>query len=80
MHVFDDTVEIAPFHYAPEHRPLAVIETLAQTHGFGHWCWCSPVYTWQCGVVVIDTSITEQSWLACTAWAYSSGIEGGTEN
>ena len=34
----------------------------------------------QCGVVVIDASITEQSWLACTAWACSSGIEGGTEN
>ena len=56
---FDDTVGIAPGHYAPQHRPLAVIETLAQTHGFGHWCWCSQVYTWQCGVVVIDASITD---------------------
>lgn len=36
VHVFDDAAPVAPGHYVPQHRPLAAIEALAQSEGFGH--------------------------------------------
>jgi predicted TIM-barrel fold metal-dependent hydrolase len=36
VHVFDAAAAVAPDHYRPAHRPLADIERLAQSHGFGH--------------------------------------------
>ena len=39
VHVFDGAAKaesIRTGHYAPAHSPLAVIEALAQSHGFGH--------------------------------------------
>jgi predicted TIM-barrel fold metal-dependent hydrolase len=36
VHVFDGAALAAPGHYAPQHRPLAAIEALAHSHGFGH--------------------------------------------
>lgn len=36
VHVFDGAAKAAPGHYAPQHRPLAAAEALAQSHGFGH--------------------------------------------
>ena len=36
VHVFDAKAPIAPGHYTPAHRPLRVIEALAQANGFGH--------------------------------------------
>ena len=36
VHVFDAQASVAPGHYQSIHRPLAEIEALAQSHGFGH--------------------------------------------
>ena len=36
MHVFDAAAPARPGHYAPVHRPLQEIETLAAAHGVGH--------------------------------------------
>ncbi|MFC5520664.1 amidohydrolase family protein [Polaromonas jejuensis] len=36
VHVFDAGAAVATGHYRPAHRPLADIEKLAQSHGFGH--------------------------------------------
>jgi predicted TIM-barrel fold metal-dependent hydrolase len=36
VHVFDGAAAVAPGHYVQQHRPLAAIEALAQSHGFGH--------------------------------------------
>ena len=42
VHVFDGAAKVAPGHYAPQHRPLAAIEALAQTHGLGHMVLVQP--------------------------------------
>ena len=75
VHVFDAAAKVAPGHYAPQHRPLAAIEALAQSHGFGHLVLVQPsVYGTDNtvlldalrlqpgrhrGVVVTDASITD---------------------
>ena len=75
VHVFDGKAKVAPGHYAPQHRPLAAIEELAQSHGFGHLVLVQPsVYGTDNtvllnalrvqpgrhrGVVVLDASISD---------------------
>jgi predicted TIM-barrel fold metal-dependent hydrolase len=88
VHVFDGAAKVAPGHYAPQHRPLAAIEALAQQHGFGHLVLVQPsVYgtdntvlldalrvhaTRHRGVVVVDASITD----AELANMHSLGVRG----
>ena len=88
MHVFDNTATVAPGHYVPQHRPLAAIEALAQSHGFGQLVLVQPsVYGTDNsvmlnalrvhpgrhrGVVVIDASITD----AELAAMHSLGVRG----
>jgi predicted TIM-barrel fold metal-dependent hydrolase len=75
VHVFDGAAKLAPGHYALQHRPLAAIEALAQSHGFGHLVLVQPsVYGTDNavllnalslnpgrhrGVVVLDASIND---------------------
>lgn len=75
VHVFDGAAKVAPGHYAPQHRPLAAIEALAQSHGVGHLVLVQPsVYGTDNtvlldalrmqagrhrGVVVVDASVTD---------------------
>ena len=75
VHVFDGAAKVAPGHYAPQHCPLAAIEALAQSHGFGHLVLVQPsVYgTYNSvlldalrvqpgrhrGVVVVDASVSD---------------------
>ena len=75
VHVFDDAAPVAPGHYVPQHRPLAAIEALAQSEGFGHLVLVQPsVYGTDNtvllnalkarpgrhrGVVVIDASVSD---------------------
>ena len=75
VHVFDGSAQVAPGHYAPLHRPLAAIEALAQSHGFGHLVLVQPsVYGTDNtvllnalrvqpgrhrGVVVVDASVSD---------------------
>lgn len=88
VHVFDGAATVAPGHYAPLHRPLAAIEALAQTHGFGHLVLVQPsVYGTDNtvllnalrlqpgrhrGVVVADASVSD----AELASMHSLGVRG----
>lgn len=88
VHVFDGAAQVAPGHYAPQHRPLAVIEALAQSHGFDHLVLVQPsVYGTDNtvlldalrdqpgrhrGVVVLGVSITDEE----LAHMHSVGVRG----
>ena len=88
VHVFDGAAKVAPGHYAPQHRPLAAIEALAQSHGCGHLVLVQPsVYGTDNtvllnalrvqpgrhrGVVVVDASIGD----AELADMHSLGVRG----
>lgn len=88
VHVFDGAAKVAPGHYAPQYRPLAAIEELAQSHGVGHLVLVQPsVYGTDNtvllnalhmqpgrhrGVVVLDTSISD----AELARMHSLGVRG----
>lgn len=88
VHVFEGTAKVAPGHYAPQHRPLAEIEALAQSHGFGHLVLVQPsVYGADNtvllnalrtqpgrhrGVVVVDASVSDTE----LASMHSLGVRG----
>jgi predicted TIM-barrel fold metal-dependent hydrolase len=93
VHVFDGAANVAPGHYVPQHylpqfHPLAEIEALAQSHGFGHLVLVQPsVYGTDNsvlldalrlqpgrhrGVVVVDSSISD----AELATMHSLGVRG----
>lgn len=77
VHVFDGEARVAPGHYRPVHRPLADIEALAGSKGFGHLVLVQPsVYGTDNtvllnalrasegrhrGVVVLDSSISDEA-------------------
>ncbi|MES2399584.1 MAG: amidohydrolase family protein [Pseudomonadota bacterium] len=88
VHVFDEAAPVAPGHYVPSHRPLAAIEALAQSNGFGRLVLVQPsVYGTDNkvlldalkagqgrhrGVVVIDASISD----AALADMHALGVRG----
>lgn len=88
VHVFDSAASVEPGHYQPQHRPLAAIEALAQSHGFGHLVLVQPsVYGTDNtvlldalrvqpgrhrGVVVVDASVTD----AALADMHHLGVRG----
>ena len=75
VHVFDGQAPPLPGHYAAAHHPLETIETLANSHGFGHVVLVQPsahgtdntllLKTLQAspgrhrGVVVVDASVSD---------------------
>ena len=54
VHVFDAHAPVAPGHYTPVHRPLAVIEALAQANGFGHLVLVQPSVYGTDNTVLLD--------------------------
>ena len=54
VHVFDAAAAVAPGHYQPAHRPLADIEQLAQSHGFGHLVLVQPSVYGTDNTVLLD--------------------------
>jgi predicted TIM-barrel fold metal-dependent hydrolase len=59
VHVFDGAAKVAPGHYAPQHRPLAAIEALAQSHGCGHLVLVQPSVYGTDNTVLLDALRTQ---------------------
>lgn len=54
VHVFDEAAPVVPGHYVPRHRPLAVIEALARSHGFDRLVLVRPSVYGTDNVVLLD--------------------------